>query len=68
MGCDPSYTDCIRRQFESGSREKCILQQWVRVGNGWGLADLDRSGQATARGLYRPYKHCWALNFQETQP
>jgi len=57
MAYDPCYADCIGRQFESGSSAKCILPQWVRVGNGWGLADLVGSGQATVRRLYGLSKH-----------
>ena len=45
MAYDPSYTDCIRQQSESGRGAELVLLQRVRAGNRCVPAGLDRSGQ-----------------------
>ncbi len=42
MAYEPSYTDCIKRQPESGSGAELALLQLVRTGNRCVPAGLDR--------------------------
>lgn len=58
MACEPSYTDCVRRQSESGIGAEPVMLQLVRAGNRRLLAGLDRRGQPAVTGLYSLSKHC----------
>lgn len=58
MVCEPSYTDCIRRQPEFGMSAEPAMLQWLRVDNRCVLAGLGRSGQPGITGLYSLSKHC----------
>jgi len=58
MAYEPSYTDCITRQPESGSGAERALLQLVRAGNRCVPAGLGRSGQPAFTGVYSLSKHC----------
>lgn len=68
MGCEPSYTDYIRRQSELDMSTERTMLQWVRSRNWCVSAGLGRSGQSVLPGLYRPSKHCWASGTSISDP